>query len=194
MTLSVKDAFSKPIGTKTPHFKISLYLKEEAEAVSMNKDVWFWKNLFPLLRRFCKEHKVAFNRVVNLAVEQFLGCCHVEELRLKARLAGLMREEAGLRQSMRVMLRSGSFLPQYADKLLRERYEQNVPEFLRKGQVPLKALNAKEEDVARRVLAERERIAQEIADILAQLLPEKRFRLKPSRSRARDKKTVWEVN
>jgi len=149
------------------------------------RGVWFWRDLYPLLRRFCRENKVPFNRVVNLAVQMFLGCCDVEELRLRARLAGLMRKEAGLRQSMRVMLRSGSYLPQYADKLFREKYDSSIPSFTRKGQVPLRALNKKEEDVARRVLAERERIAQEIADILGQLLPKKRFRLKPSRSRGR---------
>ena len=151
----------------------------------MNKDVWFWKGLYPLLRRFCKEHKVAFNRVVNLSVEQFLGACDVEELKLKAQLAGLMREEAELRQTMRVMLRSGSYLPQYADKLFREGYDKNESVFVRQGQVPLKALSSTEEDIARRVLAERERLAMEITDILDQLLPKKRFRLKPSQSRDR---------
>ena len=149
------------------------------------RGVWFWRGLYPLLRRFCREHGIPFNRVVNLAVEQFLVCSDVEELRLKAKLSSLQREEADLRQSMRVMLRSGSYLPQYADKLFREKYDSSIPSFTRKGQVPLRALSKKEEDVARRVLAERERIAQEIADILGELLPEKRFCLKPSRSRGR---------
>ncbi len=151
------------------------------------RGVWFWKGLFPLLMRFCRENRVAFNRVVNLAVEQFLGGCDVGELRLRVRLGGLLREESELRQTMRVMLRSGSYLPQYADRLFREKYERDESVFVRRGQVPLKALSPKEEDVARRVLAERERIAQEIADILGQLLPKKRFRLKPSRSRRRAK-------
>lgn len=151
----------------------------------MHRTVYFWKDVFPLLRRFCREQGVLFNRVVNLAVQDFLGCCDVEELRLKARLAGLMREEAELRRSMRVMLRSGSYLPQYADKLFREKYDKSIPVFTRNGQVPLRALSKKEEDVARRVLAERERIAQEIADILGELLPKKKFRLKPSQSRGR---------
>ena len=152
-----------------------------------SRSVWFWRGLLPLLGRFCREHKVAFNRVVNLAVEQFMGCCDVGELRLRARLAGLLREESELRHTMRVMLRSGSYLPQYADKLFREKYDREESLFVRKGQVPLKALNKKEEDIARRVLAERERIAQEIADVLDRLLPRKRFRLKPSGSRRRDK-------
>ncbi|MGQ9640680.1 MAG: hypothetical protein ACUVUF_00960 [Candidatus Bathycorpusculaceae bacterium] len=117
-----------------------------------------------------------------MAVQDFLGQADVEELRLRAKLASLRRQEAELRQVMRVMLRSGSYLPQYADRLFRERFDRNEPSFVRSGQVPLKALNAREEDIARRVLAERERIAQEIADILDRLLPKRRFRLKPSRS------------
>ncbi len=152
----------------------------------MHRRVWFWKDVYPLLWRFCEGEGVAFNSVVNLAVRRFLGVCDVEELRLRAKLVLLRRQEADLRQSMRVMLRSGSYLPQYADKLFREKYDKSEP-FVRHGQVPLRALSAKEEDVARRVLAERERIAQEIADVLDRLLPEKRFRLKGSGSRRRVK-------
>lgn len=149
----------------------------------MRRGVYFWKGVGVLLARFCKKRKVAFNRVVNLAVEAFLGSCDVEELRLRATLGVLRREENELRQTMRVMLRSGSYLPQYADKLFREKYERDESPFVRQGQVPLKALSKKEEDIARRVLAERERIAREIVDILDELLPKKRFRLKPSRRR-----------
>lgn len=149
--------------------------------------VWFWHGLYPLLRRFCAENNVPLNRVVNLAVQSFLGSCDVGDLKLRTKLAGLIREEAELRQTMRVMLRSGSFLPQYADKLFREEYVKGESPLVRMGQVPLKALSPREEDVARRVLAERDRIAGEIAEVLDQLLPEKRFRLKPSRSLRSDK-------
>jgi len=131
------------------------------------------------------------NRAINEALLHWCGVQGDEELRLRAKLVLLRSQEAELRQNMRVMLRSGSFLPQYADRLLREKYDRSDPAFVRHGQVPLRALSRKEEDVARRVLAERERIAQEIADVLSQLLPKKRFRLKPSRhgrrsSRSRD--------
>lgn len=156
----------------------------------MHRNVWFWCDLDVLVKRFCKENSVSLNKFVNLACQQFLGVCDIEELRLKARLGQLMRQEAELRYNMRVMLRSGSYLPQYADKLFREKYDKNESMFVRVGQVPLKALSQREEDVARRVLAERERIAEEIADVLDQLLPKKRFRLKPSRSRAHDKKAM----
>jgi hypothetical protein len=132
-----------------------------------------------------KKSGFPLNRAVNEALLFWMDVQDDDELRLRAKLVFLRSEEADLRQNMRVMLRSGSYLPQYADKLFREKYDRSEPSFIRRGQVPLRVLSKKEEDVARRVLAERERIAQEIADVLDQLLPKKKFRLKSSRSRKR---------
>lgn len=143
--------------------------------------MWFWREVRPLVAQL-RRAGVPLNQAINEALLQWIGVQGDEQLRLRARLVLLRSEEADLRQSMRVMLRSGSYLPQYADKLLRERYDGAESPIVRHGQVPLKALNAKEEDVARRILAERERLAQEIADVLDRLLPQKRFTLKPSRS------------
>jgi hypothetical protein len=156
----------------------------------MLKHIWFWRDLYPLVRRFCVEHRVAFNWVVNEAVWVFLGSCDVEELRLKATLAGLLREENELRLYTRVMLRSGSFLPQYATKILRE--PGRALGYIRSGQIPLKALNPAEEKVFRKVLTRREAIAREVTRVLGELLRDVRpFRLKPdfkrSWSRARGK-------
>ncbi len=148
--------------------------------------MWFWKLVRPLVRRL-KRAGFGVNRAVNEALLFWMGERGDEELRLRAKLVLLQREEVELRQSMRVMLRSGSFLPQYADKLFRERYDRSESPFVRKGQVPLRALSKREEEIARRVLAERERIAQEIVEVLDRLLPKKKFRLKPSRSQRCDK-------
>lgn len=148
------------------------------------RSVWFWKSLAPVVRRL-KVAGFPLNRAVNEALLYWCGVQNDEELRLRAKLVLLRSQEADLRQCMRVMLRSGSYLPQYADKLFREKYDRDGPSLVRRGQVPLKALSSKEEGIARRVLAERERIAQEIADILDKLLPKKKFRLKSSRSRRR---------
>ena len=152
--------------------------------------VYFWKGLLPLLRRFCRERGLPFNRVVNLAVQSFLGGCDVEELRLQARLDCLLREEARLRRVCNAMLRSGSYLPGYVRRVLREpgRSLPHLPD----AQRPLKALNPREERVFRRIVARREQIAREIAEIEELLLRDvKPFRLKPepkrSRSRIRDK-------
>lgn len=145
----------------------------------MRRSVHFWKDLACLVKRFCREHGVSVNRVVNLAVQEFLGQCDSEELRLKSRLSRLLREEAELRRVSNAMLRSGSYLPAYVQKVLRE---PGRPVSLVRGkQVPLKALNPKEEKVFRRIAAKREQIAQEIAEITEQLLADvKPYRLKPS--------------
>jgi hypothetical protein len=155
----------------------------------MYKTVYFWKDLSPLLRRFCREQNLSFNRVVNLSIQHFLGVCDVQELRLRARLARLLREEAELRRVCNAMLRSGSYLPSYVEKTLRE--PGRPVSLVRSGQVPLKALNPKEEKVFRKIASRREEIAGEIADIQLQLLRDvKPFRLKPDgRSRSRGRLT-----
>jgi hypothetical protein len=144
----------------------------------MHTSVYVWRDLYPLVKRFCREHGVGFNEVVNRAVSQFLGACNIEELRLKARLAALLKEEAELRRVSVCMLRSGSYLPGYVQRVLREpgRSLAHLPD----PQRPLKALNPKEERVFRRIATRREQIAQEIAEIQEQLLHDvKPFRLKP---------------
>lgn len=142
--------------------------------------VWVWRDLRPLLRRFCRESGLGFNRVVNLALEQFLGSAGQVsgELRLRVRLAGLMREECELRRQSRVMLRSGSFLPKYADRILRS---HDSP--IQQGQKPLRALSRREEEIFRRILARRDKIVKEIVGIQDRLLPKEKFRLAPKRHR-----------
>lgn len=155
----------------------------------MRRNIWFWRGVSPLLLGFCRLNGVAVNRVVNLAVEEFLGVCDVEELRLKARVAALLREESELRRVCNAMLRSGSYLPSYVKRTLRE--PGRPVSLVRNGQVPLKALNPKEEKAFRKIASRREEIAAEIADIQLQLLRDvKPFRLKPdSRSRSRGRLT-----
>ena len=155
----------------------------------MHRSVYVWRDLAPLVLRFCREYNVSFNDVVNRAVSCFLGACNAQELRLKARLALLLKEEAELRRVSATMLRSGSYLPGYVQRVLREpgRSLAHLPD----PQRPLKALNPKEERVFRRIATRREQIAREIAEIQEQLLRDvKPFRLKPEprslRSRRRD--------
>jgi hypothetical protein len=144
----------------------------------MHRSVYVWRDLAPLVLRFCRERNVSFNEVVNRAVSAFLGNCDVEELRLKAKLAMLLKEEAELRRVSVCMLRSGSYLPGYVQRVLREpgRSLSHLPD----PQRPLKALNPREERVFRKIAARREQIAHEIAEIQEQLLRDvKPFRLKP---------------
>ncbi|MEM3694876.1 MAG: hypothetical protein QXJ11_02835 [Candidatus Bathyarchaeia archaeon] len=158
----------------------------------MRRSVYVWRGLEPLVLRFCRECGVCFNEVVNRALSGFLVGCDVEELRLRARLAVLLREEAELRRVCNAMLRSGSYLPSYVAKVLREPGRPLV--HVLDAQRPLKALNPREERVFRKIAARREQIAREIAEIQEQLLcGVKPFRLKPdlrgsrSRRQLRDK-------
>ncbi|MEM2263426.1 MAG: hypothetical protein QW160_04310 [Candidatus Bathyarchaeia archaeon] len=96
-----------------------------------------------------------------MAVQSFLGGCGVEELRLRARLALLLRREAELRRVQNCMLRSGAYLGDYVRKRLGE--PVGAPK-------PLAALSGREAEVFRRIAGERERIAGEIASIMERLL------------------------
>jgi len=127
---------------------------------------------------------------VNLAIQDFIGSSDEEQLKVLVEIEKLCREDSQLRRVSSVMLRSGSYLPKYADKLFRapwdsERDKTSPFHYPRKGDVPLKALNPKEEAVMRRVLARREAIAARIAELLELVLPKEKFRLSPKRSRSR---------
>ena len=130
----------------------------------MRRTVNFWKGLVPLLRRFCREHGVSFNRAVNLAVEAFLGGCDVERLRLEARLALLRREERELRQSCEAMLRSGGYLRGYVERVL---MQPGRPQTRLGERVPLGGV---EREAFLRIAARREQIAREIAELELKLL------------------------
>jgi hypothetical protein len=137
--------------------------------MSMRRVVRFWKGLDVLLLRFCRERGLAFNRVVNLAVQSFLGGCDVERLRLEAELEGLLREESRLRRVSNVMLRSGAYLPSYVVKVLRK--PGGLSEVQRRGELPLEVLADKREvQVFLKIAQKREMVAKRICEIQEQLL------------------------
>jgi hypothetical protein len=120
----------------------------------------------------------SFSCVVNLLLEkivsQGLGGEVEEHLGLEIRRQQLLAEEAGLRQTLKVLLRSGAYLPQYAQKLFGGRDPKDFS--LRKGRLPLPALaSAKEQEIVRRILARRERIVMELIEIADKLLPEEQL-------------------
>jgi len=156
----------------------------------VRRTVYFWRSVYPLLRSFAKRTKTPVNALVNLAVQSFIGASDEEQLKVLAEIEALCREDSQLRRVSSTMLRSGSYLPKYADKLFRSPWDSEGDKtspfnYPRKGDVPLKALNPKEEVIMRRVLARREAIAQRIAELLDQVLPVEKFRLAPRRSRSR---------
>jgi len=144
-----------------------------------------------LVQRFCRERGVSVNRLVNEAVSTFLQASGNDVvLRLLAEKVALKREERELRDDWRLIRRSGSALPGYVQEVLRE--PGRPVSLMRHGQVPLKALKPKEEEVFRKIATKREQIAARLAEIELELLQDvKPFRLKPesarSQSRARDR-------
>jgi hypothetical protein len=145
----------------------------------VHKSVWIWKELYPLIMLFCLREGVSFNRLVNLSVQGFLGECRVEEVRLKAKIAALLKEETELRRVSSCILRSGSYLPGYAYRVLKEPKERPFS-FLPDSQRPLKALDPEEEKVFRKICTRRDEFAQEITDLQGQLFKDvKPFKLDP---------------
>jgi len=127
----------------------------------MRRSVVVWRGLVPLVRRFLMESGLSFNGLVNLALQSFLGGCSVEELRLRAKLCGLLRREAELRRVQNAMLRSGAFLGDYARKRLGK--PVGPPR-------PLAALDGREARVFEKICGERERVAREIVEVMESLL------------------------
>ena len=153
------------------------------------RQVYFWRSVYPLLRAYAQRTKTPVNTLVNLAIQNFIGASDEEKLTVLAEIEKLVREDSQLRRVSSTMLRSGSYLPKYADRLFRapwdsEREHTGPFNYPRRGDVPLKALNPKEEAIMRRVLARRDAIAQRIAELLDQVLPKEKFRLVPGRSRS----------
>jgi hypothetical protein len=122
----------------------------------------------------------SFSCAVNLLLEKTVSgglAGEVEEqLGLEVRRQQLLAEEAGLRQILKVLLRSGAYLPQYAQKLFEGRDPKDFA--YRKGRLPLPALaSAKEQEIVRRILARRERIVMELIEIADKLLPKEQFKV-----------------
>ena len=124
----------------------------------------FWVELWPLVQRFSREHGVSINRLVNEAASSFLQASGNDAiLRLLAEKAALKREERELRDDWRLIRRSGSALPRYVQEVLRE--PGRPVSLVRHGQVPLKALKPKEEEVFRKIATRREQIAARLAEM-----------------------------
>lgn len=178
------------------------------------RSVKFWRDVYPLVLRFCREAKLPFNRVVNLAVVRLIRGedCSIEVLKLEARKVELFREEADLRKTWTAIARSGAYLPNYAARVLKPQeakslaiiehaqhsgfhFDRRVEDLPRTGQVPLKALSRREEALFKRICARREAIAKELCMIEAKLLPKTKFHFKSqSQERSSDRSPSTEVN
>jgi len=166
--------------------------------MGVKRSIHFWNGVYRPLKELSRRSNVALNKLVNLAVERFVGGCDVHELEVLAEIEHLCREDRFLRRVSSTMLRSGSYLPKYADRLFRAPWDSEGDKtspfnYPRKGEVPLRALNPKEEEIMRRVLARREAVATRIAELLDMVLPREKFRLAPRRSRSRRRDNIKSV-
>jgi len=133
-----------------------------------------WVRVLPVVR-WLKKNGFVVNRVLNEALLEWVGNEGNEKLKLRARLYTLLAEENELRQTMRVILRSGAFLPSYAAKLVQGDEKLSA----RLGRQPLDAIASKEEaEIVRRILARRERVTKEIIEIEKKLLPKESYKLR----------------
>lgn len=120
----------------------------------------------------------SFSCAVNLLLEAMISeglAGNVEEhLGLEVRRQQLLAEEAALAQIQKVLVRSGAYLPQYAQRLFGGKDPKDI--MLGKGRLPLPALaSVKEQEIVRRILARREHIVLELIEIADKLLPNEQF-------------------
>lgn len=114
----------------------------------------------------------SFSRAVNCLLDRAIGegLSEVEErLSLQVRKARLLEEEANLRETLRVILRSGAYLKDYAKELLLGDFKQisNL-----KNRVGIFAhVKPKELNVILRILKRREDLVSELLEIEDRLLP-----------------------
>jgi hypothetical protein len=152
----------------------------------VTKSVWFNADLVQASFAFCRVYKVSFNKLVNEALSNYLGRADTDELELQVKLYLLLKEEKELRQVSSAILRSGAYLPSYAEKvLMTEKGKlsgENSPFTYNKGydegRKPLRALSKEEEEAFRKICGRREEIIKEITAIkIQQLKQQKPLRL-----------------
>jgi hypothetical protein len=159
--------------------------------VGVRRSVYFCKGVFKPFSELARRSGTSVNRLVNLAVENYVGGCDVDSLRAFVEIGRLCREEKFLINVSKTMLRSGSYLPQYADRLFRSSEDSGRRRIMpmgysRQDRELRKVLDPMEEEVMRRVLARREAVAQRIAELLDKVLPQEKFSL----SRRPDEKSL----
>jgi hypothetical protein len=114
----------------------------------------------------------SFSNVVNRLLDKTIseGLSEVEEtLGLQVRKARLLEEEASLRETLRVILRSGAYLKDYAKELLLGDFKQISN--LRNRAGIFSQITPRELNVILRILKRREDVVGELLEIEDKLLP-----------------------
>lgn len=128
--------------------------------------------VFAFVCAFAEKVGCSFSHAVNCLLEKALseGVKEVaENLRLEVRRLQLVAEERGLRERLRVILRSGAYLRGYAERLLLGDPKQI---FCLKKRVGIYAhVGPKELNVVLRILKRREDLVKKLLEAEDQLLP-----------------------
>lgn len=163
------------------------------------RGTYYKPHIYAFITKASKSLHISFNAYVNRVLDKVVSGQEVdaigEEIKLEAQRDALLREEASLRHRLTVILRSGAYLQDYAEKLLLGGPEE-VNRIRNRIGIYAK-VEEKELDVILRILARREAVVQELIALEDQLLPkekyplaltEKGWRIGRSSSRVRTKK------
>jgi len=139
----------------------------------IRRGVYFRGFVWDFVVSFAKEARISVSSVVNKALELFLSerleGAPQQVFLLESRREQLLAEERSLRERLRVILRSGAFLKDYAKELLLGDEKQI---FNLKRRVGVYAhVKPKELNIILRILKRREDLVNELLEIEDKLLP-----------------------
>lgn len=143
------------------------------------RGVYFKPYVYNVLQSTTRKLGISFNAIVNQILDHAIaeGKLHAagKTLLLQTKRDQLLREEAGLLRRLRVILRSGAYLQDYAQRLLLGG-EEEISRLKRRVGI-YAHVNEKELDVILRILQRRENLVKELIDLEDQLLPQQRYPL-----------------
>lgn len=120
---------------------------------------------------------VSVNDFVNRACEELIASKLsgevLERFKVEAEMDSLREDERDLRSDLRLILRNGAYLPDYASKLLEG--DRAQVSLIRRRRAVYSQVEPEELDVILRILARREAIAKRLVELKAQTLPKDRY-------------------
>jgi hypothetical protein len=140
------------------------------------RGVYFKGYVYDFVLGFAERVGCSFSHAVNFLLEKALseGIGNVEDkLRLEVRREQLLAEERSLCQRLRVILRSGAYLKDYAKKLLLGDSEQ-ITNLKRRVGV-YSHVKPEELNIILRILKRREDLVNELLEVEDRLLPSARY-------------------
>jgi hypothetical protein len=143
---------------------------------SISRGVYFRGWVYGFAVDWCRRHGVSFSGLVNKALELFLAELSdksktesVDRFLLECKRQQLLYEEKELRETLRVILRSGAYLKDYAKELLLGDSEQIS--YLKKRVGVYSHIKPRELNIILRILKRREDLVNELLEIEDKLLP-----------------------